>query len=300
MRATDLETHRSEWVTPIAQHYRDATLHEIPPNGQGLAALIALGVLNHFDAPPLDSADSVHLQIEAMKLALRAAADHIADPAAMTVSTEALLDPTSLARAAAAITEQASPLPPASLPCGPDTVYLSAADQDGMMVSFIQSNFFGFGSGIVVPGTGIALQNRGWGFSLEPGHPNEVGPCKRPFHTIIPGFITRDGQPLASFGVMGGPMQAQGHVQMMVRLIDHAQNPQAASDAPRWQVMDDFSVHLEPGFDADVAADLAARGHQIEWQDNERAFGGAQLIVRTDDGYIGGSDHRKEGHAAGF
>ena len=296
----DLNAHRCDWVEPIGQRYRDVTLHEIPPNGQGLAALIALGILAHFEPPPLDSADSVHLQIEAMKIALRAAADHIADVDTMRLTPAELLDVTSLAKTAAGISNRAAPLPPASLPASADTVYLTAADQSGMMVSFIQSNFYGFGSGIVIPGTGIAMQNRGAGFSLEPGHANVVAPGKHPFHTIIPAFLTRNGDAYASFGVMGGPMQAQGHVQMVVRMVDHGQNPQAASDAPRWQVMDDFSVLLEPGFPKTVADNLAGRGHDIKYAESERPFGGAQLIVKTEAGYIGGSDHRKEGQVAGF
>lgn len=300
LRADDLAAHRADWVDPIAQRYRDVTLHEIPPNGQGLAAQIALGILGHFEPPARDSGDALHLQIEAMKIALRAAADHIADPAAMQTGVEDLLDATSLARAAAGITERAAPLPPRALPTSPDTVYLCAADAEGMMVSFIQSNYYGFGSGIVVPGTGIALQNRGFGFSLEPGHPNEVGPGKRPFHTIIPGFVSEAGAPRLAFGVMGGPMQAQGHVQMMTRLFDYGQNPQAASDAPRWQVMADYSVLLEPGVPELVAADLAERGHDVRFAANHLDFGGAQLALRTDDGYLAGSDHRKEGHAGGF
>ncbi|MGR8922036.1 MAG: gamma-glutamyltransferase, partial [Gammaproteobacteria bacterium] len=189
---------------------------------------------------------------------------------------------------------------PYSLAAAPDTVYLTAADSGGMMVSFIQSNYFGFGSGIVVPGTGIALQNRGFGFSLDPEHPNCVAPGKRPFHTIIPGFVTRDGEPLMSFGVMGGPLQAQGHVQMMTRVFDYGQNPQAASDAPRWLVNHDWSVSLEPGFPEQIARALEARGHVVRRPGHVRDFGGAQLILKTADGYVGGSDHRKEGQAVGF
>lgn len=300
LRKTDLAAHRADWVELVDQPYRDIVLHEIPPNGQGLAAQIALGILQHRQPPPLDSADSVHLQIEAMKLALHAAAEHFADPRAMRVTPAELLEPGSLARAAVTIRKSAMALPPASLPASHDTVYLTAADASGMMVSFIQSNYYGFGSGIVIPGTGIALQNRGSAFSLDPEHPNCVGPGKRPFHTIIPGFVTHDGEPRMSFGVMGGPMQAQGHVQMITRMFDHGQNPQAASDAPRWQVDANFSVLLEPGFSDTVARDLAARGHQVRFEDNPRTFGGAQLILRTADGYVGGSDHRKEGMAAGF
>ena len=300
LRSSDLAAHAADWVDPIDQRYRDVVVHEIPPNGQGLATLIALGILDHFEPPALDSAEAAHLHIEAMKIAIKAAADHIADPEFMQVKPTELLEPTSLARVAARIGNKASELPPASLPASHDTVYLSTADADGIMVSFIQSNFFRFGSGIVIPGTGIAMQNRGWGFSLERGHPNEVGPRKRPFHTIIPGFVTRDGQPLASLGVMGGPMQSQGHVQMITRLIDYGQNPQAASDAPRWQLLSDLSVALEPGFPQGVADELVARGHAVRYETSDRAFGGAQLVLKTPDGYVAGSDHRKEGQASGF
>jgi gamma-glutamyltranspeptidase/glutathione hydrolase len=300
LSSEDLAAHRADWVTPIAQPYRDVVLHEIPPNGQGLAAQIALAILNHRDVPALDSADAIHQQIEAMKLALGAAAEHFADPRAMRVTPEELLEAGSVARAAARIGRRAMHVPPVSLPISHDTVYLSAADASGMMVSFIQSNFHGFGSGIVVPDTGIALQNRGHGFSLDPAHPNCVGPGKRPFHTIIPGFVTRDGQALLSFGVMGGHMQAQGHVQMVTRLFDYGQNPQAASDAPRWRIEADFSVAIESDFDPRVAAELSARGHQVQVDASARGFGGAQLILRSADGYIGASDHRKEGAAIGF
>ncbi len=300
LRQSDLACHQADWVTPLAQDYRRITLHEIPPNGQGLAAQIALGILQHLEVAPLDSAEGFHRELEAMKIAIRAAFDHFADPASMRITPEALLDDRSLARAARGISSRARPLPPVALPTSPDTVYLAAADANGMMVSMIQSNYEGFGSGIVVPGTGIAMQNRGLGFVLKPGHPNEVGPSKRPYHTIIPGFVTRDGAPLMSFGVMGGPMQHQGHVQMVRRIFDHNQNPQAASDAPRWHVHPDFSVALETGFDAGIAQELAKRGHRVRYEPEERVFGGAQLILKTDAGYIGGSDHRKEGCAAGF
>ena len=296
----DLAQHQADWVTPIAQDYRGTTLHEIPPNGQGLAAQIALAILAHFDVQQVDSEHSLHLEIEAMKIAIRAAFDHFADPQTMRVSPEILLGKDSIARAAASIGERATNLPPQQLPMSHDTVYLAAADADGMMVSFIQSNYKAFGSGIVIPGTGIAMQNRGAGFSLEPGHANEVGPGKRPFHTIIPGFASENGLPRMAFGVMGGHMQAQGHVQMMRRIFDHHQNPQAASDAPRWIVNEDFSVGVERTMDAAVVEALAARGHDIAYDDDATTFGGAQLIYKSDAGYVAGSDHRKEGCAAGF
>jgi len=296
----DLAEHQADWVEPIAQPYRAVTLHELPPNGQGLAAQIALGILACLEPAPVDSAEWVHQQVEATKIAIRAAFDHFADPSAMRLSPVELLEPGSLERAARGIGMQAAALPPKPLPISHDTVYLAAADAEGRMVSFIQSNYQGFGSGIVIPGTGIAMQNRGHGFSLDPAHPNCVGPRKRPFHTIIPGFVTAAGQPRLAFGVMGGHMQHQGHVQMVTRMFDHQQNPQAASDAPRWHVYPDYSVGLEVGYPQAVLEALAARGHDVRYEPQEQIFGGAQLIYRTADGYIAGSDHRKEGQAAGF
>jgi len=300
MTQADLEAHEALWVQPTVQEYAGVALHEIPPNGQGLAAQIALGILQHVAPAEVDSIAWVHQQVEAMKIAVRAAQQHFADPRAMRVRVEELLAPGSLQRAAASIGASASALPPVALPVSEDTVYLTAADASGMMVSFIQSNYMGFGSGIVVPGTGIAMQNRGFGFVLDPAHPNCVGPAKRPFHTIIPGFVTRDGQPLMSFGVMGGHMQHQGHVQMVTRMFDHGQNPQAASDAPRWHVHEDFKVSLESGYPEAVSIGLRELGHDVTLGGPESTYGGAQLILRTEHGYVGGSDHRKEGYVGGF
>ena len=303
LRRSDLAAHRADWVEPLTQPYRRVALAEIPPNGQGLAAQIALAILGHLDTDRLapGSAEWTHLQLEAMKIAIRAAFDHFADPEAMRVAPASLLDPGSIAAAATGISARAAPLPPVPLPTSQDTVTLCAADANGMMVSMIQSNYMGFGSGIVVPGTGIALQNRGAGFVLDPAHPNAVGPRKRPYHTIIPGFVTRDGSPVLSFGVMGGHMQHQGHVQMVTRIFDHGENPQAASDAPRWHVKPDFTVALEAGHAPGVGDELAARGHAVEIVADHRLFGGAQLIYRLPDGgYCAASDHRKEGAAIGF
>ncbi len=302
----DLMAHEPFWVTPLSVEYRGTNLHEIPPNGQGLAALIALGILQHFDLAqyPVDSADSVHLQVEAMKIAFAEAHRHIADPEWMEIAPAALLEPTFLAERAATIRQDEAGSPTPALPTDRGTVYLTAADADGMMVSYIQSNYQGFGSGIVIPGTGIALQNRGAGFTLERGHPNQVAGGKRPYHTIIPAFVTRDGAPLMSFGVMGGAMQPQGHLQMMVRIFDYDQNPQAASDGPRWFVDDDFSVHLEPGFGPGLAQELRARGHIVHEAQSSGLFGGAQLIYRLNGGkrsaYCAGTDWRKDGQAVGY
>ncbi len=298
----DLDGHSADWVTPLAldSRHADVTLHEIPPNGQGLIALAALGILDHLPKPALDSADFYHLQIEAFRLAWLLAADQVADPDSLRTPPADLLDKNRLQQLAASIDLQQAGGGQADMPTGQDTVYLAAADADGMMVSFIQSNFLGFGSGMVVPGYGVSLQNRGSGFSLTAGHPNQVAGGKRPFHTIIPGFVTRQGAPLAAFGVMGGHMQAQGHLQMMVRCFMHGQNPQAASDAPRWHLTQDGRLALEAGFDEKVAAELAERGHQLMPDPAPHLFGGAQLIVRLDQGYCAASDHRKEGQAGGF
>lgn len=303
MAMGDLANHEGIWHRPESIDYHDVRLHEIPPSGQGLAALIALGILRHTPIAELepDSADWVHLQVEAMKIAIRAAFDHIADLASMQTTSSALLDDDSLRRAANSITHAAASLPPKALPLSQDTVYLASADASGLMVSYIQSNYMGFGSGIVIDGTGIAMQNRGAGFVLTDGHPNQVDGFKRPFHTIIPGFVTDlEGSPLAAFGVMGGHMQHQGHVQMVSRIYDHQQNPQAASDAPRWHVTPDFDVVLERGYSLQVAAELSGRGHNVSIGHDANLFGGAQLICRVEDGYCAASDHRKEGCALGY
>jgi gamma-glutamyltranspeptidase/glutathione hydrolase len=300
----DFARHTADWVNPIGLDYRGYRLHQIPPNGQGIAALIALGILREFDLGSLavDGADSVHLQLEAMKLAFADVYAEVADRPAMRVSTEQMLDRDYLRQRAACIDrKRASPGPAPGLPTQRGTVYLTTADASGMMVSYIQSNYMGFGSGVIPPGTGISLQNRGHGFTLRADHPNRVAPGKRPFQTIIPGFVTRDGAPVMAFGVMGGNMQPQGHVQMLTRIVDYGQNPQAAADAPRWVVNPDFSVGLEPGFSASVAEELLRRGHRLADADAINfAFGGAQLAWRAGDHYVAASDPRKDGGAAGF
>jgi gamma-glutamyltranspeptidase/glutathione hydrolase len=298
----DLTEHRSDWVTPLSIEYHGIELHEIPPNGQGLAALIALGLLRHLDIRKyaVDSADSIHAQIEAMKIAFAEANRHISDPTAMQVDPHDLLDDGFLANRAKDIHMEQARFPKSELSVDNGTVYLSAADQSGMMVSFIQSNFWGFGSGVVDPQTGISFQNRGLGFNLIKGHPNCVDGGKLPFHTIIPGFITHRQGPLMSFGVMGGHMQPQGHVQMVLRIFDWGQNPQTASDAPRWRVDNDHKVSLESGFDEDLVNNLKRRGHTVTMNAPTTLFGGAQLIARIDDGYCAASDHRKDGQAVGY
>ncbi len=297
----DFAGHRPLWVDPVSMEYRGYSLHEIPPNGQGIAALIMLGILKHFDMRKyaVDSADSIHLQVEAMKLAFADARRYVADPEYMTVKPSELLDPDYLAGRFRQIDLKRAKDPSWGTPPTGGTVYLTAADSEGMMVSYIQSNFWSFGAGVVVPGTGVAFQNRGLGFTLAQGHPNRVGGGKRPYHTIIPAFVTRNGEPVMSFGVMGGAMQPQGHAQMMVRIFDYGQNPQAAADAPRWQVIKELEIALEPGIGSDVRAELERRGHKIQHIE-EPAYGGAQLIYKLEDGYCAASEPRKDGQAVGF
>ncbi|MBU6259477.1 MAG: gamma-glutamyltransferase family protein [Burkholderiales bacterium] len=309
MSAADFAAYRPLWVDPIACDYRGWRLHEIPPNGQGIAALMALGMVERFDlgALPVDGAAIQHLQIEAMKLAFADVYRHVADPQAMRLTPAQMLDPDYLARRAALIDPQrAQDFGPGLAPQG-GTIYLSAADERGMMVSFIQSNYMGFGSGIVVPGYGLSLQNRGHGFTLDRTRDNCVAPGKRPFHTIIPAFLTRDGRPVMSFGVMGGDMQPQGHLQTLVRMIDLQQNPQAACDAPRWRWAGG-QLHLEDGIPAATAEGLRALGHRIEPHvDSYQDFGAGQFIWRLDEGrgdaaergYAAASDPRRDGQAAG-
>jgi gamma-glutamyltranspeptidase/glutathione hydrolase len=262
---------------------------------------MALNILRQFDLDelPVDSADSLHLQIEAMKLAFADVHRHVGDSQHMRIDPLDLIDPAYGAERARLIDRTRAARVEAGSPKKGGTVYLTAADADGRMVSLIQSNYMGFGSGIVIPGTGIAMQNRGNCFALHKDHPNCVGPSKRPFHTIIPGFVTQHGKPLMSLGVMGGHMQPQGHLQMLTRIVDYGQNPQTASDAPRWQVLDGMNVIVERGFSSGVIDDLRSRGHEIAIAPPEE-FGGAQLIYRLDDGHLGASDHRKDGQAVGF
>jgi len=301
MTLEDLKNHKATWDELISIDYNGVVLHEIPPNGQGIAALMMLGILKEFDISKyeVDSADFLHLQLEAMKLAFADTHKYVSDPTTMKFEANNLLSSDYLAERASLIDLGSAKSPEHGLPRGNDTVYLTAADANGMMVSYIQSNFFAFGSGIVVPGTGISFQNRGSGFTLEEGHPNQVGPNKRPFHTIIPAFITREGEPLMSFGVMGGPMQPQGHAQMVIRIFKYGQNPQAAVDAPRWRVFEGLNVGVEAGFSNDVLDELSRRGHKMQ-EMHFFDFGGAQLIYKMENGYVAASDPRKDGQAVGF
>jgi gamma-glutamyltranspeptidase/glutathione hydrolase len=303
----DLERHRAEWVEPIRVAFRGHEVWEIPPNGQGIAALIALGILENlaYEETAPGSPERMHLEIEAMKLAFADLLAHVADPAAMRCTPEQLLDAEHLKRRARTVDRRRAGVhAPSKLPSG-GTVYLCTADAEGRMVSYIQSNFRGFGSGVVVPGTGISLHNRGSGFVTTAGHPNRVAGGKRPMHSIIPAFLTRGGRPLMAFGVMGGNMQAQGHVQVVLRHVVEGLNPQACSDAPRWRINDAAVLTIEPAVPDAVAEGLRAMGHSPERQaPGNLLFGSAQLVQRLDlDGdevaFAAGSDHRRDGQAVG-
>jgi gamma-glutamyltranspeptidase / glutathione hydrolase len=301
MRASDLASHRADWIAPLQVDYRGYTLHELPPNGHGIVALIALGILEHFAlrSHPVDGADSLHLQIEAMKLAFADSWRYVADLDHMDIQPQQLLDKAYLkSRAGLIDMKRAQDFGHGTPPRG-GTVYLTAADASGMMVSFIQSNYMGFGSGVVVDG--ISLQNRGATFVLNPGHPNCVGPNKRPYQTIIPGFVTKGGQPVMSFGVMGGTMQPQGHAQVLARIADYDQHPQTACDGPRFRIVQGLDVNVEGGFAPNVLDELKSRGHRIvELAEGYMDFGSAQLIWKLDGGYVAASDPRRDGQAVGF
>ena len=308
LSAGDLANHGADWVRPIATDYHGVRLHEIPPNGQGIVALIALGILRNTILTDLDvdSPEWLHLQIEAMKLAFADGHRYVADPRFMDVDPQSLLDDAYLASRAKLIDPDRAQDFKHGTPKQGGTVLLTTADAEGNMVSFIQSCYTGFGSGVVIPGTGISMHNRGCCFTLEEGHPNEVGPNKRPYHTIIPAFVTRpndDGteDPVMAYGVMGGYMQPQGHQQVLCRIVDNEQNPQAALDAPRYQVFEGLRVSIEPGFADATYQKLRDLGHDLTVTERRYAsFGRGQVIYATDGGYIAGSDLRCDGQAVGF
>jgi len=296
----DMAGYRPEWVEPLGVEYGGLEVLELPPNGQGVAALLALNILRHLplERYPRESVEAYHLQIEAMKLALADVHAHVADPEYMQVSVEEMLSSDYARKRAALVGEEAAAIPLSGLPRG-GTVYLAAAAGE-LMVSFIQSNYMGFGSYVAVPGTGVALQNRGAGFVTTAGHPNQVAPGKRPFHTIIPGLLMKDGRPWGPFGLMGGPMQPQGHVQLVVNMTVFGLNPQAALDAPRWQVMESGEVWLEPAVGRHLAQALEDRGHRVRLIADELPFGKGQIILRHGSAWMAASEPRSDGQAQVF
>ncbi|WP_304458661.1 gamma-glutamyltransferase family protein [Alicyclobacillus sendaiensis] len=296
----DLAVYKPEWVDPLSVRYREFEVWELPPNGQGIVALMALGALDGMDLAAMDEAERAHAMLEAIKLSFEVALREVADPRFMRVAPASLLAPDHLAALRAKVGEEAC-MPAVERPYYGGTVYLCAADGEGNMVSYIQSNYMGFGSGIVVPGTGISLQNRGHNFSMDPSHPNALGPRKRPYHTIIPGFLTRGGEPVGPFGVMGGFMQPQGHVQVLVQMLDLARNPQSALDAPRWQWLQGKRVLVEAALGEDVIAKLRARGHEVEVTDDGTPFGRGQVIWRLPNGALAGAtEPRADGAIAAW
>jgi gamma-glutamyltranspeptidase/glutathione hydrolase len=297
----DMANHEATWVEPLSIDFRGYTVWELPPSGQGIAALQMLGMLAPLDLESMghNSAEYLHHLIEAKKLAYEDLAKYVADPEWMTTAPEALLDPAYLAEKRAAIRPNAAAeLPdPIEAVQASETIYLTVADRHGNMVSFINSIYGYFGSGIVIPGTGIMLQNRGGGFTLEEGHPNRAAAGKRPFHTIIPGFVTLEGRPFMSFGLMGGAMQPQGHAQLLINMLVFDMDPQEAIDAARFRHLSGRRVALEVPVGYAVRDRLEILGHEVI--DGSVAYGGAQVVVKLERGWAGASDPRKDGHAAG-
>jgi gamma-glutamyltranspeptidase/glutathione hydrolase len=311
MTANDLSNYRPDWVGTISTKVQGYDVHEIPPNGQGIGALIAMGILEKLDLAKhaVDGVESQHLQIEAMKLAFADIYRYVADPRSMDVSPEQMLNSDYLAKRANLIDPEKATQFSFGMPNTGGTIYLSAADEKGRMISFIQSNYMGFGSGVVEPNWGISFQNRGYGFSSDPQSPNVVAGNKRPFHTIIPAFLTKqvNGKttPQMSFGVMGGDMQPQGHLQTLLRMLVYKQQPQAACDAPRWKVNRDFSLDVEANMNSDTVKGLVEKGHILKKvEDPYMDFGSGQFIWRLSDniadGYIAASDSRRDGLAAAY
>lgn len=300
LRAEDLANFKVEWVEPISTSYGDLEVWEIPPNGQGIVALMALNILKGFEFKPedKDSPLTYHRQIEAIKLAFADAQKYVTDPKYMEKTAQDLLSE-EWAEEKRRLIKKDAVLPPPSPETKGGTVYLTTADSEGNMVSLIQSNYMGFGSGLVVPGTGIALHNRGHNFSFDPKHINSLQPGKRPYHTIIPGFLTKGGKPLGPFGVMGGFMQPQGHVQVVMNLVDFKHNPQAALDAPRFQWIQGNKVQLEKTLPISIVKQLEKLGHEVTVTEDNVGYGRGQIILKADNGLlVGGTESRVDGTVA--
>lgn len=298
LTAEDYGDYDVSWVEPARVGYRGYEVCEIPPNGQGIVALMALNILKEFEFSSRADELTFHRQFEAMKLAFADGLHYVTDPSCMTLPYERLILPEYGRMRAREIGEYAKE-PAAGTPPKGGTVYFCAADGEGNMISMIQSNYMGFGSGIVVKGTGISLQNRGCDFSLDPSHVNALAPGKKTYHTIIPGFLMKDGKAVGPFGVMGAYMQPQGHVQVIMNLLDFGLNPQMALDAPRWQWIKGRQFLVEPSFDINLARQLARRGHDVRIALHNETFGRGQMIMRMDNGtLVGGTESRADGSIA--
>jgi len=308
----DLANFNSEWVDPVSTNYRGYDVWELPPNGQGVVALQILNILENFDLKEMGlfSSNYIHLFTEAKKLAFADRAKHYADPAFSEIPIKQLISKDYAKERAALIDkDKAALVDESGIPSGGDTIYLTAADKFGNMVSLIQSNYRGMGSGMVPPGLGFMLQDRGELFSLMDGHANVIEGGKRPFHTIIPAFVTKDGKPFISFGVMGGATQPQAHAQIVINLIDFGYNLQEAGDAPRIvhsgssqptdeKMLNGGSLSLEKGFGSQIEEELVEKGHKIKYQ--KGIFGGYQAIMLREGVYFGASESRKDGQASGY
>lgn len=293
----DLKAVEPEWVEPLHVNYHGYDVWELPPNGQGITALMALNILNGYQFDHRGP-ETTHVQVEAMKLAFADTLKYVADQRFSKVPVDQMIAP-SYGETRRALIKDKAQEPKASDFERHGTVYLCVADGQGNMVSFIQSNYSGFGSGVVIPGTGIALNNRGASFSLDPKHPNVVQAEKRPYNTIIPGFLTKDGQALGPFGVMGGYMQPQGHVQVLMNMIDFKMNPQQALDAPRWQWTKGKTIVVEDTFPGEDVRKLQRMGHDVKYDTSKGTFGRGQIILRTPDGtLVGGTEMRGDGCVA--
>lgn len=300
LSADDLAAYEPEWVDPISINYKGYDVWEMPPNGHGITVLMALRILAGMELGAPLSAETLHKQIEAMKLAMADTAKHVTEPSAMRVTTAELLSEVYAAKRRALIGEEAL-MPNAGDPRGSSTVYFAAADRDGMMVSFIQSNYRGFGSGIVIPGTGISMNDRANNFSLDPEHVNCLAGSKRPYHTIIPGFLTKDGEAVGPFGIMGGFMQPQAHVQVVENLIDWHLNPQQALDAPRWEWVGGKRVEVEADMPQAEILKLARRGHEVSVKADLTLMGRGQMILRSREGVLcGATEKRTDGQVMCF
>ncbi|MGH1486355.1 MAG: gamma-glutamyltransferase family protein [Cellvibrionaceae bacterium] len=301
IRKEDLARYQVEWVDPIKVNYRGYDIWEIPPNGQGLVVLMALNILKSYEFDQRDTTDTLHKQIEAMKLAYTDGQAFITQRDQMPFSVDDLLSESYMRSRRDQINATAL-MPTAGKPQKGGTVYLATADSDGNMVSYIQSNFHGFGSGVVVPGTGIGLQNRGADFSLDPQHPNYLQPGKKTFHTIIPGFITKGEQPIGPFGVMGAYMQPQGQLQVITNMIDFGMNPQTALDAPRWQWFGEKTIGLEPELESTIINELKNKGHEATIATDPTIYGRGQIILRDPDTGVlcGGTEKRIDGLVAAY
>lgn len=296
----DLASYQPEWVKPISVSFAGHEVWELPPNGHGITVLMALRLLEGQNLLETQDAKHIHRQIEAMKMAMSAGKMAITDPDYMKIQAIDLLSDPYLQPWKERLQDDQAVDPMVSPPKG-GTVYLCTADREGNMVSFIQSNYMGFGSGLVVPNTGIALQNRGADFSMDQHHINALAPKKRSYHTIIPGFLTKQGQAIGPFGVMGGYMQPQGHLQVLVRSLIEGYHPQATLDAPRWQWIGGKKVQIESHMPMDVIEGLRRKGHEVEIMKDWSAFGRGQIIWRQSNGvFIGGTEPRTDGMIAAW